>query len=124
MRELITGRCRYIVTKAMTPEASVRARHVLVSTEEECEKLKAKIEAGELTFAEAAEGYSSCPSGKGGGKLGTFGPGRMVPAFDKVCFSAASPLNQPIGPVQTHFGFHLILIEWRHMPGADDKKAA
>eukprot|EP00873_Tetraselmis_striata_P006761 jgi/Tetstr1/427025/TSEL_017230.t1 len=114
---------RYFIRRAMAPEAQVRARHVLVATEAECTSLKAKIDAGELTFAAAAEGYSTCPSGRRGGQLGTFGPGRMVPAFDKVCFSPTTPLNTAVGPVQTHFGFHLLLVEYRHIPGADKKAA-
>ena len=30
--------------------------------------------------------YSTCPTGKNGGSLGSFGPGQMVPQFDDVVF--------------------------------------
>ena len=65
--------------------AKASARHILVDTEEKCLALKAEIEAGK-DFAEVAKENSSCPSSAEGGDLGEFGPGQMVPAFDKVCF--------------------------------------
>ncbi|ALU43035.1 peptidylprolyl isomerase [Pseudoalteromonas rubra] len=81
------------------------ARHILVNNEAQCLELKQRIAAGE-DFAEIAKQYSSCPSGQDGGELGEFGPGMMVPEFDKVVFSA--PLNEVQGPVQTQFGYHLL----------------
>ncbi|MDT8385666.1 MAG: peptidylprolyl isomerase [Gammaproteobacteria bacterium] len=81
------------------------ARHILVATEEQCLQLKSEIEAG-ADFGEMARQHSSCPSGAQGGDLGTFGPGMMVPEFDRVVFSAE--LNTVQGPVQTQFGYHLL----------------
>lgn len=81
------------------------ARHILVSTEEECNHLKTQIEEG-ADFAEIAKAHSQCPSGKSGGDLGQFGPGMMVPEFDKVCFSA--DIGSVEGPVKTQFGYHLV----------------
>ncbi|MBD1580744.1 peptidylprolyl isomerase [Pseudoalteromonas sp. S16_S37] len=86
------------------------ARHILVESEAECLDLKSRIAAGE-DFAELAKQYSSCPSGQDGGALGEFGPGMMVPEFDKVVFSA--PINEVQGPVQTQFGFHLLEVTSR-----------
>ncbi|PID46640.1 MAG: peptidylprolyl isomerase [Proteobacteria bacterium] len=85
--------------------ASANARHILVSTEEQCLKLKQDIENG-ADFAEVAKANSSCPSSRNGGDLGTFGPGQMVPEFDKVVFSAEIGTVQ--GPVKTQFGYHLL----------------
>ena len=45
----------------MTTE--VRASHILVKTEEEAKKLLDEIKNGE-SFAEAAQKYSLCPSGR------------------------------------------------------------
>ena len=87
-----------------------RARHILVSSEEKCKELKTKIEAGE-DFAAIAKEFSSCPSKQQGGDLGEFGPGMMVPEFDKVVFSA--PLNEVQGPVKTQFGYHLLEVTSR-----------
>ncbi|MCF2908361.1 MULTISPECIES: peptidylprolyl isomerase [Pseudoalteromonas] len=86
------------------------ARHILVDNEAQCLELKQRIAAGE-DFADIAKQYSSCPSGQDGGDLGEFGPGMMVPEFDKVVFSA--PLNEVQGPVQTQFGYHLLEVTSR-----------
>ena len=90
--------------------AQATARHILVDTEEFCKELKTKIADGE-NFAELARAHSSCPSGASGGDLGSFGPGQMVPEFDKVVFSA--DLNQVQGPVKTQFGYHLLEVTSR-----------
>jgi len=86
------------------------ARHILVSTEEQCNDLKTRIEDGE-DFAVIAKEFSTCPSGRDGGSLGEFGPGMMVPEFDEVVFSA--PLNEVQGPVKTQFGYHLLEVTSR-----------
>ena len=86
------------------PQASA---HILVETKEACLEIKAKIEEGE-TFVAMAKAHSTCPSGKSGGDLGTFGPGQMVKEFDDVVFSA--DVGQVHGPIKTQFGWHLIEI--------------
>jgi len=83
------------------------ARHILVNSHEQCEKLKLDIENG-ASFAEVAKEHSNCPSAKHGGDLGEFRSGQMVKPFNDVVFSAA--LNQLHGPVKTRFGYHLIEI--------------
>jgi len=90
--------------------ASASARHLLVDSEELCNELKGKIEAG-ADFADVAKEYSSCPSGKDGGDLGTFGEGQMVPEFDTVVFNEA--VNVVHGPVKTQFGYHLLEVTSR-----------
>jgi len=90
--------------------ATATARHILVSSEEQCQKLKDEIEAGS-DFGGVAKEHSSCPSGAGGGDLGSFGPGQMVPEFDQVVFSA--DLNTVQGPVKTQFGYHLLEVTSR-----------
>ncbi len=90
--------------------AKVRARHILVDTEEKCQSLKDEI-AGGADFADLAKEHSSCPSGQQGGDLGEFGPGMMVKEFDDVVFTA--DLNSVEGPVQTQFGYHLLEVTSR-----------
>lgn len=90
--------------------ARATARHILVDSKEQCEALKAEIEGGR-DFAEAAREHSSCPSGRQGGDLGSFGPGQMVREFDEVVFSGE--LNKVHGPVKTQFGYHLLEITSR-----------
>jgi len=90
--------------------AKATARHILVKTEEQCEQLKQDIANGK-DFAEVAKEHSSCPSGRKGGDLGSFGPGQMVKEFDEVVFSA--DLNEVQGPVKTQFGYHLLEVTSR-----------
>lgn len=90
--------------------AQASARHILVSSEEECTRLKTEIENG-ADFAQVAKENSSCPSSRDGGNLGTFGPGQMVKEFDEVVFSA--PVNVVQGPVKTQFGYHLVEVTSR-----------
>ncbi|WP_277057736.1 peptidylprolyl isomerase [Trichlorobacter lovleyi] len=90
--------------------ATATARHILVSTEEECLKLKTEIEAG-ADFGEVAKLNSSCPSRMRGGDLGAFGPGQMVKEFDEVVFSGE--IGKVLGPVRTQFGYHLIEVTKR-----------
>lgn len=84
-----------------------QAKHILVDSEEACLDLKKQIEGG-VSFDEMAQKHSKCPSGQRGGDLGTFQPGMMVAEFDKVCFT--EEVGKVHGPIQTQFGYHLILI--------------
>lgn len=88
-----------------TPE-QIQASHILVESEEEAIKIKSEIDGG-LSFEEAAAKYSSCPSSENGGDLGFFQKGQMVPEFENAAFTI-SP-NTVSEPVQTQFGYHLIL---------------
>ena len=87
--------------------AKATARHILVKTQEECIKLKEKIESG-ADFTEIAKEHSLCPSGQKGGDLGEFSPGQMVKEFNDVVFN--DEVGKVHGPVQTQFGYHLIEI--------------
>ena len=84
------------------------ARHILVNDEVLCNTLKEQINAGKITFEQAAKENSTCPSGADGGALGSFGQGQMVPEFDKVVFN--DEVGVVHGPVQTQFGYHLLEI--------------
>jgi peptidyl-prolyl cis-trans isomerase C len=90
--------------------AEATARHILVDDESLCEELKTKIQDG-ADFGDVAREHSSCPSGRRGGDLGSFGPGQMVKEFDSVVFSAA--LNEVQGPGQSQFGYHLLEVTSR-----------
>ncbi len=88
---------------------TVSAKHILVASEEKCNEILAAITSGEKAFEEAAQEFSTCPSGQRGGDLGTFGKGQMVPEFEQAAFAAE--IGQVVGPVKTQFGFHLIKVE-------------
>jgi peptidyl-prolyl cis-trans isomerase C len=62
-----------------------------------------------MSFEEAAQLYSKCPSKNNGGSLGYFGKGMMVPEFEEAAFGLnVGTLSKP---VQTQFGYHIILVE-------------
>ncbi len=90
--------------------ATATARHILVDSEEKCLDLKQQIVDG-ADFAALAAENSSCPSGKQGGDLGSFGPGMMVKEFDEVVFNEA--IGEVHGPVKTQFGYHLLEVTSR-----------
>ena len=91
--------------------AQASARHILVASEEACNDLKTQIQSGSISFEDAAKANSTCPSGQSGGELGSFGPGMMVPEFDKVVFNDA--VGEVHGPVKTQFGYHLVEVTER-----------
>ena len=85
--------------------ASACARHILVKTQAEAEKLLQRLREG-ADFGQLAKKHSQCASGKKGGDLGEFKQGQMVKAFDQVVFKL--PLLTVHGPIKTQFGYHLI----------------
>ncbi|MBF0247677.1 MAG: peptidyl-prolyl cis-trans isomerase [Alphaproteobacteria bacterium] len=69
------------------------------------EDLKSQLDGG-ADFAALAKDHSDCPSGSGGGALGTFGRGQMVKEFEDATFSM--DVGDVSGVVETAFGYHLI----------------
>ena len=90
----------------MTEGETVNASHILVDSEEKANELLAAIQAGDISFEDAARDNSSCPSSSQGGNLGDFGRGQMVPEFDQACFEMEE--GEVRGPIKTQFGYHLI----------------
>lgn len=85
---------------------SVNASHILVDSEDKANEILAKINAGEVSFEDAARENSTCPSKDNGGNLGEFTRGQMVPEFDEAVFSME--VGSVSAPVKTQFGYHLI----------------
>lgn len=85
----------------------VKASHILVETEQEAIDLQKQINSEE-DFAKFAAEYSLCPSGANGGDLGFFGRGMMVKPFEDAAFALET--GKVSDPVQTQFGWHLILV--------------
>ena len=87
----------------------VDADHILVSDEASAVEIKAMIENGEVSFAEAATRYSiDTGTAASGGALGEFRRGEMVPEFEDASFDATPGVL--VGPVESQFGYHLILL--------------
>ena len=87
-------------------QPTVSASHILVDSEEAANEIMSKINAGEISFEDAAKAHSTCPSSAQGGSLGEFGRGQMVPEFDEACFTME--VGELRGPVKTQFGYHPI----------------
>lgn len=97
--------------KLLKPEQELKARHILVDTEEKAKEIYEKIAHG-ADFAQMAKEYSNDPGTKDeGGSLGYFSRGQMVPQFEDAAFKLTG--NDVSQPVQTQFGWHLIQIEDR-----------
>jgi peptidyl-prolyl cis-trans isomerase C len=99
----------------------VRASHILLrvplnGSESEVQAARTKlqairqdIEAGKVTFADAAKKYSQCPSAPEGGDLGYFPRKFFVDEeFAKAAFNPQLHIGDLIGLVRTEHGFHLI----------------
>jgi parvulin-like peptidyl-prolyl isomerase len=93
----------------------VHARHILVKTKEEAQKLidelkNLKGDALKQKFIELAKAHSTGPTGPKGGDLGLFGPGQMVKPFNDAVF-AMKKGEVSSEPVKTQFGYHVIYAE-------------
>ena len=95
--------------KAMKPEQEVRARHILVETEDEAKKVYQRVKNGE-DFAKVAGEVSKDPGSKtDGGDLGFFTKDRMVQPFAEAAFKMEP--GQISEPVKSQFGWHVIKVE-------------
>lgn len=86
------------------------ARHILVDDVATADEVLSALEDGG-DFAELAAEYSTGPTGESGGDLGCFERGQMVPPFEEAAFTAE--IGTPVGPVETQFGQHVILVSER-----------
>lgn len=97
--------------EAAPPTEEIRARHILVETEEEAKDIIAQLQDG-ADFAELAAEHSTDGSSANGGDLGYFQRGQMVPAFEEAAFSLETG-NYTETPVESQFGWHVIKLEDR-----------
>ena len=94
---------------AMPAKNEVRARHILVKTEDEAKAIIKKLEGG-AKFEDLAKESSTDGSAAQGGDLGYFGEGMMVPEFEKAAF-ALEVGGYTKEPVKSQFGYHIIKLE-------------
>ncbi|WP_430471904.1 peptidylprolyl isomerase [Thalassospira lucentensis] len=95
--------------KTNEPEPQVHARHILLENEEDAKTIITELDDG-ADFAELAKEKSTGPSGPNGGDLGFFGSADMVAPFAEAAF-AMEPGTYSKEPVQTQFGWHVIMVE-------------
>lgn len=86
-----------------------KASHILVKTEDEAKKIIAELEKGG-DFKALAKKHSIDPAGSEGGDLGWFTADRMVPPFSEAVVALENGKFSK-EPVQTQFGWHVILRE-------------
>jgi peptidyl-prolyl cis-trans isomerase C len=86
----------------------VRARQILIETEEEGEQLLGLLRRGE-PFAEVARQYSLSPDSEQGGDLGFFARDEMPAEFDATVFSL--PVGRVSELVKSPYGVHIFLVE-------------
>ncbi|MGA0974649.1 MAG: peptidylprolyl isomerase [Sedimenticolaceae bacterium] len=86
-----------------------KARHILVKTEDEAKALIKQLDGG-ADFAQLAKEHSTGPSSSAGGDLGWFEKDMMVKPFADAVASMSNGTHSG-SPVNTQFGWHIILRE-------------
>jgi parvulin-like peptidyl-prolyl isomerase len=95
-------------------EALYCSSHILVATEAEAEEVVSRLEAGEDFALLAAELSTDTGSGAQGGDLGCSPPDAYVEEFAGAL--TAAEIDVPTDPVETEFGFHVILLREDEVP--------
>jgi len=98
-------------------EALYCSSHILVATAAEAEDVLARLEAGEDFALLAAELSTDAGSGAQGGDLGCSPPDAFVEEFADAL--ATAEVDVPTDPVETEFGFHVILLREDEVPTED-----
>lgn len=78
-------------------------------------RIQAQLKSGDLSFADAARGYSEDPSAVDGGDLGWFSKGQMVPEFQAAVDKLKKGETSDI--VRTQYGYHIIEVLDRQAGG-------
>jgi peptidyl-prolyl cis-trans isomerase C len=110
------------LNKSGAPAEEVKARHILLKTEDEAKEVIAELDKGG-DFAKIANEKSQ-DKGSDGGELGWFTKDKMVPEFATAAF-AMKPGDYSKTPVKSQFGWHVIQVEDRRAvkaPTLDEKK--
>jgi peptidyl-prolyl cis-trans isomerase C len=90
---------------------SAHMSHILVKTEKEAKEALDRVTKKGDKFSDVATQISICPSKAKGGNLDWMPKGSLVKEIEEVAFSAK--LGQPVGPVQSKYGYHILLIDER-----------
>ncbi len=96
----------------LIPE-SILLRHILVKTEKEAKDALSKLNKG-TKFADLASQISICPSRVKGGSLDWMPKGYLVKEIEDAAFSMK--VGETVGPVQSQFGYHILLLEDKRAP--------
>jgi parvulin-like peptidyl-prolyl isomerase len=101
-----------------SPDAitEVCVRHILVTTAAEAEDVAERLDGGEDFAAVANE--VSLDTGTPGGDLGCSTASRYVPEFAQATILA--PVGSLFGPIETDFGFHVLIVDDRSAATAEE----
>lgn len=99
-------------------EALYCASHIVVATEQEANDVLSRIEAGEDFAALATELSTDTGSGALGGDIGCSAPEVYDPAF--AAGLTAAEVDVPTAPVESQFGFHVILLREDELPTEEE----
>ena len=102
-------RALYEENLARLTTSQYNARHILLDTEDEATSVIEALDDGE-DFAELARERSTGPTGPSGGDLGWFSADSMVEPFADAV-RAMEDGSYSSEPVQTRFGWHVIMLE-------------
>jgi hypothetical protein len=82
--------------------------HVLVRTAADAREALAALHRGE-PFPTVAQRSIDEQTKERGGRLGCLAPGVFVEEFERA--AQAAPYGEPVGPVRTQFGYHILLVD-------------
>lgn len=106
-------RASHILIKVNQVVSAAEARRKLLD-------LKQRLDNNAATFEELAKLYSNDFSAAQGGELGWIYPGDTVPEFERAM--NALPIGQVSEPIETPFGYHLILVKERKMTDVSQER--
>lgn len=89
---------------------NITASHILVEDKATAEDIIKQLDEGADFATLAAEHSTDTSNAQNGGSLGSFGKGAMVAPFEEAAFALESGEYSKT-PVESEFGFHVILVE-------------
>lgn len=114
--------------KGPMPVQQTQARHILLKSSavmtddvarQRLADIRQRIVQGGESFSDLAKRFSNDASAPQGGDLGWLNPGETVPPFEKAM--NALKIGEVSAPVQSQFGWHLILVEGRRTQDMADQ---
>ncbi len=110
------------------PVQQTQARHILIKTtavvtedvaRQRLEQIRQRIVQGGESFSDLAKRFSNDSSAPQGGALGWLNPGETVPPFEKAMNALKE--GEVSVPVQSQFGWHLIIVDGRRTQDMADQ---
>ncbi|MEY3629074.1 MAG: hypothetical protein RLY91_840 [Pseudomonadota bacterium] len=114
--------------KGPMPVQQTQARHILLKSSavmtddvarQRLADIRQRIVQGGESFSDLAKRFSNDASAPQGGDLGWLNPGETVPPFEKAMNTLK--IGEVSAPVQSQFGWHLILVEGRRTQDMADQ---